>query len=197
MTTLCSARIWRLQAGRDRGQVRDGRFVLHGLEPDAEVPVYFLEPRRKLGASVRLSGRSAGNGSVTVRLEPCGTAHARLITPDGKPLGNYPTSSLISMIITPGPPSRPPSRKNEPKDGPLFADESPVARLDPVNYGGDFRSDGEAKVTFPGLVPGAAYRIIDRTPIFGGRPLEVRREFTIQPGKSLHVGDIIIARPRD
>ena len=45
--------------GGGRGQVRDGRFTLHGLDADVEVPVFFLEPERKLGATVRFSGRSA------------------------------------------------------------------------------------------------------------------------------------------
>ena len=66
--------------------VRNGRFEIHGLAPDAEVPVYFLEPKRKLGAVVNLSGKSAAGGPVTVRLEPCGAARARLVDPDGKPV---------------------------------------------------------------------------------------------------------------
>ena len=67
------------------GKVRDGRFEIHGLDPDAEVPVYFLDPKRKLGGVVNLSGKSAAGGPVTVRLEPCGAARARLVDPDGKP----------------------------------------------------------------------------------------------------------------
>jgi len=177
--------------------VRNGRFVLHGLEPDTEVPAYFLEPRRKLGATARFSGKSAANGPVTVRLEPCGTARARLITPDGTPLARYPASGLLSMIVTPGPPSRRPSRRNEPTGGPLFADESTVARLDPVNYGADFQSDAQGRLTFPALVPGALHRIVDRTPTVGGRELEVHKEFTVQPGEILELGDVVIARPRE
>jgi hypothetical protein len=38
--------------------VRDGRFALHGLDADVEFPVFFLEPERKLGATVRFSGKS-------------------------------------------------------------------------------------------------------------------------------------------
>ena len=190
---LSGWRLWRLRA-RDHLQVRDGRFVMHGLELDTELPAYFLEPERKLGATARLSGKSAANGPVTVRLEPCGTARARLVTPVGEPLARYPASGFVSMIINPGPPSRPDG--NAPAGGPLFADEALVARLDPVNYPADFQSDAQGRVMFPALVPGAPYRIIDRTPTFGGRPLEVRKEFTVRPGEILELGDVVVASPR-
>ena len=68
-----AARNW---TGRYHGKVRNGRFEIRGLDPDAEVPVYFLEPERKLGAVVNLSVKSAAGGPVTVRLEPCGAARA-------------------------------------------------------------------------------------------------------------------------
>ncbi len=189
-------RVWSLHADRVLGHVRDGHFALHGLQPDGEEPVYFLEPSRKLGAAARLSGRAEANLPVTVRLEPCGTALARLITPDSKPLPHYPASRLLSMIITPGPPSRPPTRANEPKDKSLFANESAVAAVDPVNYASDFQSDAEGLLVFPALIPGAPYRIVDRTAAVGGGEPELRKEFTVRSGQALHLGDILIARPR-
>ena len=36
-------------------RVRDGRFELHGLDPDAEVPAYFLDTEHKLGGTGRRS----------------------------------------------------------------------------------------------------------------------------------------------
>ena len=87
----------------DLGTVRSGRFAVHGLAPDVEVPVYFLEPEGKLGAKVNLSGRSAAGGPITVRLEPCGVARARLVDPGGKPVAGYREPYLIAMVVTPGP----------------------------------------------------------------------------------------------
>ena len=98
----------------------NGRFEVHGLDPDAETPVYFLEPRRKLGATVVLSGKSAAGGPVTVRLEPCGPAKARLVNADGKPIAGRYNSRLITMVVTPGVPD---TLANE-KAGLLAADES-------------------------------------------------------------------------
>jgi hypothetical protein len=85
---------WKLLAVMEehsRSPLRDARFILHGLDPNTadEIPAFFLEPERKLGATARFSGRSVANGPVTVRLEPCGTAKLRLVTSQGKPLDRY------------------------------------------------------------------------------------------------------------
>ena len=96
------------------------------------------------------------------------------------------------MVITPGPPLQ----GREAKDGPLFAEDAGVVSLDPVNYGNDFQSDAQGRVTFTALIPGANYRIQDITPVFGGGEPAIRKEFTVKPGEALDLGDIVIARPR-
>ena len=150
--------------GSGRGQVRDGRFTLHGLDGDVEVPVFFLEPDRKLGASVRFSGKSAPGVPAAVRLEPCGSAKARLVDPKHKPLDRYSASNLIMMIITPGSlVGRKPA-----KDGPLFVNGSALYEQDPVNYSLDFQSDAQGRITFPALIPGATYRVVDRSAVNAG-----------------------------
>jgi hypothetical protein len=183
-----------LPQDHSRSQLIDGRFVLHGVDPNAAVEVlaYFLDPARKLGAVARFSGRSGADGPVTVRLEPCGTARARLVASDGKPLGRYDARALASMVVTPGPLAL----GRQAKDGPLFAEEAGVMPLDPVNYGNDFQSDAEGRLTLPALIPGATYRIEDFTPAFGGGEPAIRKEFTVKPGETLDLGDILIARPQ-
>jgi beta-lactamase regulating signal transducer with metallopeptidase domain len=183
---------WVVRNDRGRGRARDGHFALHGLEPDAEVAAYFLDPERKLGATARLSGRSGANGPITVRLETCGTARARLVGPDGKSIDRDPAGRLASMVVTPGPPSS----GQAAKDGPLFAEEASLFLLDPVNYGDDLQSDAQGRLSFPALIPGATYRIVDRTPVIDGGEPAIRKEFTVQPGEALDLGDILIARPR-
>ncbi len=194
-------RVWTTGGGKlclgsaDGGQGResDGRFALHGLDPgsDAEVPAYFLEPERMLGATARFSARSAASGPVTVRLEPCGTPRARRVGPDGKPLERYPAGGLVRMVVTPGPPFR-----LRPKEDLPYADEGPLFQLDRRNYGTGPASDARGVVAFPALIPGASYRIVDNTPTSGGGDPEVRKEFTVKPGETLELGDILIARPR-
>ena len=90
-------------ADTHHGSARTAGSSCTASTPDAEVPVYFLDPKRKLGATVNLSGKSAAGGPVTVRLEPCGTAKARLVDPRGKPVAGYRDPYLISMVVTPGP----------------------------------------------------------------------------------------------
>ena len=91
-------------SGRFHGDVHDGRCELHGLAQDAEVPVFFFDPKNGLGAHGRASRpRRRRTVPITVRLEPCGMAMARLVDPKGKPLAGYRDPYLLSMIVTPGP----------------------------------------------------------------------------------------------
>jgi hypothetical protein len=177
---------------RGRGRVRDGHFALHGLEPDAQVVAYLLDPERKLGATVQFSGRSGANGPITVRLRPCGAARARLVGPDGKPTDRPPAGRLASMVVAPGPPSS----GRAAKDGPPFAEEASLFLLDPVNYGDELQSDAQGRLNFPALIPGATYRIVDHRPVIDGGEPAIRKEFTVQPGETLDLGDILIAKPR-
>ena len=68
--------------------------------------------RVALGATISPSPTSRMvRGPITVRLEPCGAATARLVDPDGKPVaGRIYATSRITMVVTPGPPSIAPGR---------------------------------------------------------------------------------------
>lgn len=180
--------------------VRDGRIVLHGIDPnpepgpDAEVSAFFLDAERDLGAAVRLSGRSAAGREVVVQLRPCGAVQARLVDAGGKPLAGYRGYSIISLVITPGPVG--PDRNA--KEGPLFADDFPTQMLDlhMVHYGPSFQTDRQGRIKYLGLIPGAVYRAVDVTPLQVDGKAVLLREFTVGPGGTLDLGDLRIARPR-
>ena len=142
---------------------RDGRFEIHGLESGAEVPVFFLDPKRKLGATASFSGKMASGGPVTVRLQPCGAAQARLVDSNGKPRDGISAPWLISMIVTPGPSVAPRGQK----ELPLLADEARLTQIDPINHieGPDHRRGG------PGHVSGADSRrhVSDHRPNYVSR----------------------------
>ena len=165
------------------GTVRGGRFELHSLDPEVETPVYFLDPRRKLGTTVNLSGkaiammtianrtgrvepgatiafpgRSTPRGPITVRLEPCGTARARLVDLEGTPLAKAVLRNVrITMVVTPGPTgSREPGRA-----GLLVADESELSEVDSTNYKDPLALDADGRLELPCLIPGASYRFIE------------------------------------
>ena len=177
--------------GALREVARRGHFEVHGLAPETEVPVHFLQPDRELGATARLSGKMATLGPVTVRLEPCGRAMARLVGPDGKPVTEQLRGVIVTMVVTPGPPY--PSAQVS--AGALAADEDLLGRLDPVNHGNGWVPDAKGRVTWPALIPGATYRIIDRTARAVGDGPQVRREFVVGPGEAVDLGDVLIQKP--
>ncbi len=179
--------------GRYHRTATNGRFELQGLDPEAVLPTYFLEPKRRLGATAHLSGRSAAGGPITVRLEPCGAATARLVDAHGQPIAGYSDERLMSMIITPGP-DRPSFDPAEAKR--LVAEADLVVSIDPINYAKAPVSDAQGRITFPALIPGASYRITDRTAVLGQSGTQVRKDFTVKPGETLDLGDIVIEKPR-
>ena len=84
-----SAPAWRFWQANYHGTARGGRFELHGLAQETEIPVFFFDPKAKLGAVAHLSGKMASGGPITIRLQPCGTAVARLVDSEqtsGRPL---------------------------------------------------------------------------------------------------------------
>jgi hypothetical protein len=194
-------RLWVVHA---QGTVHGGRFRLSGLDPNRDVPVSFLEANRKLGATIRFPGKSAANGSVTLRLEPCGTVQIRLVDKDKNPIAKFPASgdrrlgrdsALLWMIVSPGVSS---AREyfdlpaNSPKDVKL-ADKEEMRILDPVNYGNEMASNDQGRLTFPALIPGATYRLFDPTATPSSRRL--RKEFVVKAGETLDLGDILIEKP--
>jgi hypothetical protein len=181
-------KIWRALA-QTIGHVRDGHFALHGLDPGTAVPVYFLDSEHELGATVDFSGRSARDGPVAVRLEPCGKARARLVDPGGHPVGGF-AIGVITLIVTPGPSFR----GNEHEPGRLFAHEASLPRLDPAHFGTIPKSDAQGRLVFPALIPGATYRLTDPSTYRDPEGPQFRKDFTVRPGETLDLGDILIEK---
>jgi RNA polymerase sigma factor (sigma-70 family) len=171
-------------AGYWRGRpeaVRDGRFELHGLDPDGTYPVYFLDARNKLGATVELSGKQAGQ-EVSVRLAPCGSAATRLVDAGGKPLAGRQVA--LEIVVTPGPHYI--DRKSY-LAGELSADADVVANVDRLNHWNVPRTDADGRVTFPALIPGATYRIID----YSNQENPLKQEFRVEAGESRKLPDVV------
>jgi protocatechuate 3,4-dioxygenase beta subunit len=184
-TPMAGYVLWRYGPRR---AARDGRFEIHGLDPDAEVPVHFLDSKRNLGATAMLSGKSGSTGPVTVRLEPCGTARLRLVDRDGKPAAGIPGRRLtVSLVVTPGASQTGPEPPPE-----VLADEATFAAIDPAHHGDGLISDADGRLTLPALIPGATYGVRTRTP--DGR-LSARKEFTVKPGETVDLGEIVVQRP--
>ncbi len=184
---------WKVWGPGAPGRVRDGRFELHGLDPDNEVPFFFLDSEHELGTTVRLSGKSASGGPLNVRLDRCGAARARLVDRDGKVLGKR-TSANVTLIVTPG------ALMNQfrlKKVGPLFANEATLDSVDPPHYRGPIASDADGRISLPALIPGATYRILDQTTNRDENGSQIRKEFTVKPGEDVDLGDILIEKPQN
>ncbi len=180
---------WKIRDRRHLGRVRDGQFELHGLDPETEVPVYFFDSRHELGATVQLSGQSAARGPGTVRLERCGATKARIVGPDGKSVEKY-RGLTLEMIVAPD--SRFDSKRENAER--LPPGQISPRDLDPTRYEA-LVSDAQGRWVFPGLIPGATYRFIDHTTFRDPGGSAIRKEFTVRPGETLDLGEILIAKP--
>ncbi len=165
---------------------RDGRFELHGLDPQKTTPAYFLDAEHEWGAKVELSGKQPDE-DVTVRLLPNGRAKARFVGPDGKPVAKiFPHFEILG---SPGPDAW----SEDPKDrAQLAADAAYMPNVDRKHYWRGPLTDADGRITLPDLIPGATYRISDRSE--PGKP-HVRKDFTVKPGETVDLGEILIEKP--
>jgi hypothetical protein len=177
-------------SGRFHGDVRDGHAEIHGLAEGAEVLVFFFDPKNQLGATTVFSTTTAKDGPITVRLEPCGLAMARLVDSKGQPLAGHRDPFLISMIVTPGLDAY--SRAAADQDRP-WSDGDYLSRIDPERYA-DLVSDSQGRITFPALIPGASYRVVDMTTRDNPQGRQVRKEFVAAAGEAVELGDILIEK---
>jgi beta-lactamase regulating signal transducer with metallopeptidase domain len=170
--------------------VRDGRFVLSGIGPDAEVPVYFLDPEHDTGAMLNVSAKSPGAETKIVTLERCGSARARLVGPDGKPVAGQ----RAGLLIVPAGLSTDARAWGGGWASPDVINPAEF-RERPVSRPALPRSDAQGWIEYAGLIPGASYRLSDTstTPLLSRS--EFRREFTVKPGETLVLGDILVAKP--
>jgi protocatechuate 3,4-dioxygenase beta subunit len=154
-----------------------GRFELSGLAAGREYPVYFLDAKRRLGATAVLKA----SGEVrTIVLAPCGQATAKLVDSQGRPLPAM--HPLLEMVVTAGVLDEDAVLRGE-----LAADADFVANIDQTNYWPSPKTDREGRITFPALVPGGTYRLLS----FRGGKRAVAREFTVKPRETLDLGEIV------
>jgi hypothetical protein len=169
---------------------REGAFELHGLDPEKAARVSFLDADHQWGTTVELSGRDSGK-EIEVRLQPCGAATARFITSDGKPIASI--APHFEILSSSGPSSR---TRNARERELLSADAASVINLDRKHYWNDRLSDADGRIMLPSLIPGATYRISDWSTVNDEtKGVQVRKDFSVKPGETLDLGDIVIEKP--
>jgi biotin carboxyl carrier protein len=67
---------------------------------------------------------------------------------------------------------------------------------DRKHYANAPQADAEGRITLISLLPGALYRISDMSTFnVAEKGAQVRKEFTVRPGETVDLGDILIERP--
>jgi protocatechuate 3,4-dioxygenase beta subunit len=167
-------------------EVRDGHFEIPMHDLETIHRLLFLDTAGSLGAVADFQGKQAEDGPVTVKLVPCGSATARFVDMDGKPLANY--RPLIWTML-------PPIHKAGLTDLGDVGEHGPGSgyceiwngQADPLHYGAGPVTDTEGRITFRCLVPGANHRIS----LFDG----TARDFIVEPGKTMDLGDVRAVKP--
>src|SRR5262249_30981067 len=146
-----------------------------------------LDTDRGLGAFATFTSRQAEAGPVTVRLAPCGSATARFVNAQGKPLTDY--RPLLWLSLPGEPYSAPKDLERLARHGFLYGayDAVWVGVADPRRHGAGPRTDAQGRLTFPSLIPGATYRVA----LFGG----TARDFRGAAGGTVNLGDLTVTEP--
>lgn len=153
--------------------VRDGAFALSGLERGKTYKVHFIDQKHKLAATAEITGYQAEK-IVEVRLAPCGSVKLRAVDAQGKPAAKH--SFPLEIVVTPGA-SRLDRKAYE--RGELIRDSTFIGNVDRVNHWNPTLTDEEGRVTFGALIPGATYLVMGR-------------EFKVEAGKTLDLGDMVV-----
>jgi beta-lactamase regulating signal transducer with metallopeptidase domain/protocatechuate 3,4-dioxygenase beta subunit len=162
-------------------EVLGGRFELSGLAPDRDYPVHFLQPKRRIGATVTLKAEAK---PARIVLEPCGEATMRFVDSDGKPVAGHDTH--VDMVVTPGP-----LAYNVGKDAPgLAADSDFISNIDRENHLWPHKSDAEGRFKLVALIPGATYRVVTHR----NEQFTIAKEFQAKSRETFDLGDIVVER---
>lgn len=161
-------------------ELRAGRFMLTGCDPELTYPALFLDAKHQWRAVAPIAGKQADGRPLTVRLAPCGTAVVRLRNGTGQPLNNYRPNRYGFQILVPAAfPTNTQARGQKlPASARLFQVSFDRRHY---SYPDSLQTDAQGLLTLPALIPGATYQLWERGTI---------TEFKVASGQTLKLADI-------
>jgi RNA polymerase sigma factor (sigma-70 family) len=189
--------------------VRDGKFEVHGCDPEKTYQLLFLEYPRlppmlmmteglqsfgqlwlaellngkdRRGASVKVLAKKVAGEPFIVRFAPCGSAKLRFTDADGKPKKDF--VPWLQLVVTPGPPLW-----KAIEDKTLAAEVVSLAGPYGDQPPGQPKTDAKGCVTYHGLIPGATYRI----KTYGQDMVHniVLKDFSVESGKTAELEIVV------
>ena len=179
------------QAGRWGGYripVRNGRFVLSGLEAGRAYTLLAHDAKHVWGATIEVSPRADGNDPLSIRLAPAGAVKFRLVDSADKPVSGY--RAALQLVLTPGRFQCEFDATIRGED--LAADAGPG--LGYASYMGGPPTDAAGSATFTRLIPGATYRLLTTENDNISIDSKVLKDFQVAPGQTLELYRLRIER---
>jgi hypothetical protein len=142
--------------------VVDGRFELPGCDPNQARTVFFLDANNQLGVTVTLHPKEAREKLSVIRLKPCGSATVQLIDKRGTPIAHQ---QLLGdqLIVRPDLMGMKGIVNASYGDQPVRHIFWAMSILDPSRHRA-LSTDKNGLATFPTLIPGAPYKLIQVAP---------------------------------
>ncbi|MEX0725753.1 MAG: M56 family metallopeptidase [Planctomycetaceae bacterium] len=161
-------------------EVSGGQAIFQGLEQGVEYPAFIVDDERHLGATAMIS---LDNPTPTIVLTPLGSAKARFIDAEGKPVKSGLNLGL-SMVGRPGLPGY-----HIDHESPEFnADETYYVNFNRHSRPLRLATDENGVQRFPMLIPGTTYRVLN---LIDDKFIP-QKEFIAESGKEHDMGDIVV-----
>jgi RNA polymerase sigma factor (sigma-70 family) len=154
----------------------DGRFQLEGADPGRSYRVFFLHPKRKLGAVAELKYDSTK--PPVVQLQPTATAKGTMVDEKGK---NLEGSQMFLWIVL--------TKDNRELNGVDFDDDSRVATWYLMLTGEPFRKIDPPEFKYDNLIPGVRFYVLA-----GGAHHAIP---ALKPGEVFDLGKIVNKPPKE
>jgi beta-lactamase regulating signal transducer with metallopeptidase domain len=183
-------RYYALKLKRLMKKIGDNKFSITCCDLQRPISLAFLARGSGLGLHTEIAAEDIGTEVVTLKLQPLGQAKARFVDKDNKPLNAFRPLTWMSLPRTPFSTAADLEQQTEAKSQYISLQQpfdSVWTNILHKHTHGSLRTGADGNATFKALIPGAIYRISK----FDGQI----KDFTLQPGETVDLGDIVVFEP--